>query len=623
MGNDTMRNRQDSPAEDPLAELARLMGQEDEFAELLRKPQKPASQGADPHGAVPPRPRAPVTPPSAGAPGSAAPRTPLPPRPAAPGPRPAAPARPAAPNPFSGLSAESRAEAPVRAPLPRSERSSLEDTARDLSRSLRSERSAAPPPRAAEPRASEARAPEPRAPEARGPEQAPFLPPRPRPTEPAMRAPTQPLPRGFERSPVSEGAADAVSRALSEPFDLGDDLGHLEPRADAYRTEPKAPERPLPTWMARPAPEPAPAARAEARAPSRPAPEFGATDEAYDYGRTALEGDGYEAQEGVDQTYEIEPDEAPPRRGKGRLVMIGGLVVVAVVATAGVYAYMSGSSGPTSASGEPPVIRADQGPNKVVPAQPAQDQASEGQKLIYDRVGSSPTTGNERVVSSEEQPVDMSQAAQPQPRVIQTTPGAAPTSAAPAAASDVTEPKRVRTLTVRADGTIVEDAAPSPMPGGSSAAVSSSVQPTASTPIPLSPGSGAPVSTDPTPMSNTPSIVPNVPLPPSRVAAVPGPAAPSVSAAPAATSAPAPAGTYVVQIASVRSEAEAQATWKSMQAKYPGVLGNQQVAIRRADLGDRGIYYRTQVGSFTDREQANNLCQALRAEGGDCMVQRN
>ncbi|WP_246251903.1 SPOR domain-containing protein [Ancylobacter pratisalsi] len=618
-----MRNRQDSPAEDPLAELARLMGQEDEFAEILRKPQAPVPQGAGVPGAAPVRPR-----PAAPAP-SAPPRAPLPPRPAAPAPRPATPppSRPAAPNPFSGLAAElrtePRAEAPVRAPLPRSERSSLEDTARDLSRSLRTERPAAPAPRAPEPRAPEPR-PAPAA------EQAPFLPPRPRPTEPAMRAPTPPASRGFERSTVSDGAADAISRALSEPFDLGDELGHPEPRADAYRTEPKAPERPLPAWMARGAADPAPAARAEARpqatpqarAPAKPAPDFDVADDAYDYGRSALEGDSYEPQEGVDQTYEIEPDEAPPRRGKGRLVMIGGLVVVAVVATAGVYAYMSGSGGSSTASGEPPVIRADQGPNKVVPAQPTPDQAGEGQKLIYDRVGGSPTTGNEKVVSSEEQPVDMSQAAQPQPRVIQTAPGAAPTSAAPStsATDAVTEPKRVRTLTVRADGTIVEDSSPSPMPSGSSSAASSSVQPTASTPIPLSPGSGAPVSTDPTPISNTPSIVPNVPLPPTRLAANPMPAA---SSAPAATSAPAPAGAYVVQIASVRSEAEAQATWKAMQAKYPGVLGNQQVAIRRADLGDRGIYYRTQVGNFSDRDQANNLCQALRAEGGDCMVQRN
>ncbi|MCS0505290.1 SPOR domain-containing protein, partial [Ancylobacter mangrovi] len=570
--------------------------------------------------------------PGAGSAG-AAPRAPMPPRPAAPAPRPAAPSRPATPGPFSGLAADFRSEPRVDAPArPRTERSSLEDTARDLNRSLRPERPAAPAPRAPEPRA-----PEPRAPEARSApasEQPPFLPPRPRPTESATRAPAPsprptepaarapaPSPRPIDRGAISDGAADAISRALSEPFDLGDDLGHPAPRADTYRTEPPPADRPLPSWMARSAAEQA----SSARAPSA-APDFGAGDEAYDYGRSALEGDGYEAQEGVDQTYEVEADEEPRRRGRSRLVMIGGLVVVAVAATAGVYAYMSGPS-VTTVNGEPPVIHADQGPNKVVPDKPPQDQASEGQKLIYDRVGGAPTTGNEKVVSSEEQPVDMSQAAQPQPRVIQTTPGNGQASsgqqAAAPAPSDMTEPKRVRTLTVRADGTIVDDASPSPspMPSDSPSAVESSVQPTASTPIALSPGSGAPVSTDPTPMSNTPSIVPNVPLPPTRVAAVPS--TDNTPPAPAATSEPAPAGTYVVQVASVRSEAEAQATWKSMQAKYPGILGSQQVAIRRADLGDRGIYYRTQVGSFASRDEANNLCQALRSQGGDCMVQRN
>jgi len=362
-----------------------------------------------------------------------------------------------------------------------------------------------------------------------------------------------------------------------------------------------------------------PAATAAPEAAPEPARRQAATDrvshdDAYDYGRSAAVEHEYDAQEGVDETYEIEADDEPRRSGRSRLALVGVLMVGAIAATAGVYAYMSGPNSTASTDGEPPMIRADQGPNKVVPDQPAQDQASDGQKLIYDRVGGSPTTGNEQVVSSEEQPVDVSQAAQPQqPRVIQTSPtNGAPAAPAPA---NATEPKRVRTLTVRADGTIVEDASPSPLPGEQSSV--DSTQSTASTPIALSSGAGGPVSIDPTPMSNTPSIVPNVPAP-AQVAAVPAPAP-----APAASAAPATPGNYVVQIASVRSEAEAQTTWRTMQSRFPNVLGNQQVAIRRADLGDRGIYYRAQVGNFASRDDAVSLCESLRAAGGDCMVQRN
>ncbi|HEY9211754.1 MAG TPA: SPOR domain-containing protein, partial [Ancylobacter sp.] len=136
-------------------------------------------------------------------------------------------------------------------------------------------------------------------------------------------------------------------------------------------------------------------------------------------------------------------------------------------------------------------------------------------------------------------------------------------------------------------------------------------------------GTGAPAPTSPTPMAATPSIVPNVPLPPTRMAAAPpATAAPApVAAAPAAATAA--AGGFFVQVASARSEADAQTAWRAAQSKYPGVLNGQTVAFRRADLGDRGIYYRAQVGPFGSREDANGLCQSLRAQGGDCMVQRN
>ena len=362
------------------------------------------------------------------------------------------------------------------------------------------------------------------------------------------------------------------------------------------------------------APASAPPAAARGASP-RAGQAFEPDEDAYDYGRSAADYDDGEA--GEPDSYEVyEVDEDLPRRGRRRLLLVGVAVIALVAAGAGAIMLLSGPKGTQVASGEPPVIRADQGPNKVVPSQPAQEPTSDGQKLIYDRVGGSPTTGNEQVVSSEEQPVDVSQAAQPQPRVIQTAPPAnTPPSAAP---TNAAEPKRVRTLTVRADGTIVEDGADSAPTPVAAAPVQSSAQPTVSAPIPLNSGTGEPVSTDPTPLAATPSIVDNVSAnsQPARVATAPTPA-------PAATSAPAPAGNYVVQIASVRSEAEAQSTWRSMQSKYPGILGNQPFAVRRADLGDRGVYYRAQVGSFSSRDGAVALCEALRAQGGDCMVQRN
>jgi hypothetical protein len=45
--------------------------------------------------------------------------------------------------------------------------------------------------------------------------------------------------------------------------------------------------------------------------------------------------------------------------------------------------------------------------------------------------------------------------------------------------------------------------------------------------------------------------------------------------------------------------------------------------IRRADLGDKGTYYRALVGPFASMEEAAGLCSGLKAAGGNCIVQKN
>jgi cell division protein FtsN len=45
--------------------------------------------------------------------------------------------------------------------------------------------------------------------------------------------------------------------------------------------------------------------------------------------------------------------------------------------------------------------------------------------------------------------------------------------------------------------------------------------------------------------------------------------------------------------------------------------------VRRADLGAKGIYYRTMVGPFASADEASDLCTKLKAAGGSCLVQKN
>ena len=86
----------------------------------------------------------------------------------------------------------------------------------------------------------------------------------------------------------------------------------------------------------------------------------------------------------------------------------------------------------------------------------------------------------------------------------------------------------------------------------------------------------------------------NVPEPPPGTAPLSlGPdSSPPPSAARSAparvASAPAGNGSYLVQVSSQRSEADAQAAFRSIKSKYSGVLGESQPVIRRAELAGQG-----------------------------------
>lgn len=79
---------------------------------------------------------------------------------------------------------------------------------------------------------------------------------------------------------------------------------------------------------------------------------------------------------------------------------------------------------------------------------------------------------------------------------------------------------------------------------------------------------------------------------------------------------------YLVQLSSQRTEEQAQAAFNGLKRQFPELLGNQTPNIQRADLGDRGIYYRVRVGPMTDRAGATQFCEQLKSSGGNCFVTR-
>jgi SPOR domain len=370
----------------------------------------------------------------------------------------------------------------------------------------------------------------------------------------------------------------------------------------------------------------------------------------------------YDDQEQDDGRYADDEDEAPSGRRRGGLVIIAAVLGLAVLGTAGAFAYRAMFGGSMMPS-LPPIIKADTGPNKILPS------ATSPQGRASDQANASTGTSGEKVVSREEQPVDVPAPPNNAPRVVSTIPifpappppqgawasgvagtgvpsapaagamasasvqtmpasgqvmspaAAAPVPQPPAAAS--TEPKKIHTVAIKPDQAGASDASqPAAASASSPPAPRTAAAPkpaAAPTPHVATPAAGGPMSIVPTQGEAA------APAPVRTRTAVAQPMAPAAAPSAAAGNAP-PAtagGGYAVQLTSQRSEAEAQSAFHSLAAKYPTQLGGHQPIIRQADLGAKGIYYRALVGPFASMEQAAGLCSSLKAAGGSCIVQRN
>lgn len=324
---------------------------------------------------------------------------------------------------------------------------------------------------------------------------------------------------------------------------------------------------------------------------------YGQIESSADYQRDPAYPDDPYAYQGA---YDEEPEEQPRKRGG--MITVAAVLALAVLGTGAAFAYRNFIGSPRS--GEPPVIKADHSPTKIMPAQ------SDAAPKSPDRMSFG--EGNEKIVPREETPVDIN--ARSGPRVVfpplnqnanpPSPASVVPSAPLPAAATangtlPNNEPRRIKTLSVKGD------AAEAGMPGGA---------PPKSAAAPRNPPTSANAS------ANQPlSIAPQggaqaAPEPPARVAAI----SPAPVAAPAASG-----GGYVVQISSQKSEADAQASYKSLQSKFPNVLGSRAPLIKRADLGEKGVFYRAMVGPFGTRDEAAQFCTNYRTAGGQCVIQSN
>jgi cell division protein FtsN len=114
------------------------------------------------------------------------------------------------------------------------------------------------------------------------------------------------------------------------------------------------------------------------------------------------------------------------------------------------------------------------------------------------------------------------------------------------------------------------------------------------------------------------ALTPTASAPPTPLVAAP-PKAEAPAAAPKATEAIASGGAYELQIGAYKSTDEAEAAWKAYKFKHPSAAGYSD-DVRKADLGDKGVWYRLRIGPFSDKAAASEACDKLKADGGACML---
>ena len=89
--------------------------------------------------------------------------------------------------------------------------------------------------------------------------------------------------------------------------------------------------------------------------------------------------------------------------------------------------------------------------------------------------------------------------------------------------------------------------------------------------------------------------------------------------APAAAPATGGVGGFQLQLATSRSQAEAQALWKQVSSTNAQLAGKGP-AIEQVDIGNFGTFYSLKVGPFPDKAESSKVCNALKRNGVDCSV---
>jgi hypothetical protein len=197
-------------------------------------------------------------------------------------------------------------------------------------------------------------------------------------------------------------------------------------------------------------------------------------------------------------------------------------------------------------------------------------------------------------------------------------------------------PRKVRTMIVKADGTLVprEDPEPvaeapaaAPAPAANVNAAESAPDATGTVPPAENAAVAAPTTDAPqaaAPAETAASATPDsVPLAPARPSDQPVDIVGEVKTEKvAALSAPSAAnGAWSMQIASQPSEAAAQSSYQDLLRRYGSVLEGHQANIVKAEIAGKGTFWRVRVPAGS-RSDAIKLCESYKSAGGNCFVSK-
>lgn len=330
-------------------------------------------------------------------------------------------------------------------------------------------------------------------------------------------------------------------------------------------------------------------------------------------------------------------DRGPPfdeMRSRRPLYLMGLLILAGIAGIGATFAF----KGTVSGQGEIATIKPAEGPAKIAAQTvPGTDNPGQDAGLLGEAPQQTPVAATEKI----EQPADLSAqanlsasegnalaAAGGQPAsaagngaatVPVPTPPAQAQSQPPAEPNSIAaliEPKKVKTVSVRPDGTLVPNDTPPqlaqtvalpppahPAPPAARAATPKSVARVATTPKPASAGAAGSASASRTSVAVKPKPV--------QVADAHDPAQ-AVSAQ----------GSFSVQFAAPGSEQEARDVQLRLMKKFGPEFAGFHPSIHKAEVGGKPVY-RVRQGGLSSREEATALCAKVQSSGGNCFVAKN